>query len=196
MALHARLELRQGQSLVITPQLQQAIKLLQLSNIELDAFVDAELEKNPLLQRDESDSAPDANAVGGDEPITPEFEIASDRMGEAQAASDMDVRHDDLYADASPGDRAMGDAGDAPEMAQELELPRSQGGAVITRVERNSPASNAGLAPNDVILEVNRQPVTSVAQVTRELQRVASGDTVFLLVWRGGSQVFVPMTKR
>ena len=83
-----------------------------------------------------------------------------------------------------------------PELAQELELPRGQGGAMITRVERNSPASNAGLAPNDVILEVNRQPVTSVAQVTRELQRARSGDTVFLLVWRGGSQVFVPMTKR
>ena len=84
----------------------------------------------------------------------------------------------------------------SPERAQELELPRGQGGAVITRVERNSPASNAGLAPNDVILQVNRQPVTSVAQVTRELQRVASGETVFLLVWRDGSQVFVPMTKR
>ena len=41
MALAARLELRQGQGLVITPQLQQAIKLLQLSNIELEAFVEA-----------------------------------------------------------------------------------------------------------------------------------------------------------
>jgi serine protease Do len=83
-----------------------------------------------------------------------------------------------------------------PELAQELELPRGKGGAIITRVERNSPAANAGLAPNDVILEVNRQPVTNVSQVTRELQRAGSGDTVFLLVWRGGSQVFVPMTKK
>ena len=41
MALGARLELRQGQGLVITLQLQQAIKLLQLSNIELEAFVEA-----------------------------------------------------------------------------------------------------------------------------------------------------------
>ena len=49
--------------------------------------------------------------------------------------------------------------------------------------------------PNDVILEVNGQPVTSVRQVTRELQRAGAGDTVFLLVWRGGSQVFVPMTQ-
>jgi serine protease Do len=86
-----------------------------------------------------------------------------------------------------------------PDVVQELELPRGKGGAIITRVERNSPAANAGLAPNDVILEVNRQAVTSVAQITRELQKAQSGDTVFLLVWRGGSQgsqVFVPMTKR
>ena len=53
MALGPRLELRQGQSLVMTPQLQQAIKLLQMSNLELQAFVESELEKNPLLERDE-----------------------------------------------------------------------------------------------------------------------------------------------
>jgi RNA polymerase sigma-54 factor len=53
MALSAKLELRQSQSLVITPQLQQAIKLLQLSNLELEAYVEHELEQNPLLERDE-----------------------------------------------------------------------------------------------------------------------------------------------
>ena len=42
-----RLEVRQGQGLVITPQLQQAIKLLQLSNLELEDFVEAELERDP-----------------------------------------------------------------------------------------------------------------------------------------------------
>ena len=52
-----RLEIRQGQGLVITPQLQQAIKLLQLSNLELDEFVEAELERNPLLQREEAEAA-------------------------------------------------------------------------------------------------------------------------------------------
>lgn len=45
--------MRQGQALVMTPQLQQAIKLLQMSNIELQTFVDAEIERNPLLERDE-----------------------------------------------------------------------------------------------------------------------------------------------
>ncbi len=54
MAFSAKLELKQGQQLVMTPQLQQAIRLLQLSNIELNQFVDTELERNPLLERDEA----------------------------------------------------------------------------------------------------------------------------------------------
>ena len=58
MAVNQRLELRQGQSLVMTPQLQQAIKLLQMSNIELQAFVETELERNPLLERDERSEDP------------------------------------------------------------------------------------------------------------------------------------------
>jgi hypothetical protein len=49
MALTQRLEFRQSQSLVMTPQLMQAIKLLQLSNLDLSAFVEEELERNPLL---------------------------------------------------------------------------------------------------------------------------------------------------
>jgi len=51
MSLAPRMEFRQTQSLVMTPQLMQAIKLLQLSNLELVAYVEAELERNPLLER-------------------------------------------------------------------------------------------------------------------------------------------------
>ncbi len=51
MALTQKLEMRQGQSLVMTPQLQQAIKLLQMSNYELQEYVETELEKNPLLEK-------------------------------------------------------------------------------------------------------------------------------------------------
>ena len=50
MALGPRLDLRQSQSLVMTPQLQQAIKLLALSNLEIEAFIAEEIEKNPLLE--------------------------------------------------------------------------------------------------------------------------------------------------
>ncbi|EGP09692.1 RNA polymerase sigma-54 factor RpoN [Bradyrhizobiaceae bacterium SG-6C] len=59
MALTQRLEFRQTQSLVMTPQLMQAIKLLQLSNLDLVAFVEDELERNPLLERANQDGAPD-----------------------------------------------------------------------------------------------------------------------------------------
>ncbi len=51
MALPPRLNIRHGQSLVMTPKLQQAIKLLQLSNLELSEFVEQALQNNPLLER-------------------------------------------------------------------------------------------------------------------------------------------------
>ena len=99
MALGARLELRQGQGLVITPQLQQAIKLLQLSNLELEAFVEAELERNPLLARDEAEREPDAQVEAG-EPAA--VETAAD----SEARADLDAAYDEV----SPGERATGDA--------------------------------------------------------------------------------------
>jgi RNA polymerase sigma-54 factor len=58
MAIGPRLDLRQSQSLVMTPQLRQAIKLLQFTNVEVSAFIEEELERNPLLERDERDDAP------------------------------------------------------------------------------------------------------------------------------------------
>jgi RNA polymerase sigma-54 factor len=65
MALSQRLEFRQTQALVMTPQLMQAIKLLQLSSLDLAAFVEGELERNPLLERANDD---DESAAGGAEP--------------------------------------------------------------------------------------------------------------------------------
>ena len=64
MALSQRLDLRQTQALVMTPQLQQAIKLLQLSNLELSLYVETELEQNPLLEREEAErDAPELHAA-------------------------------------------------------------------------------------------------------------------------------------
>ena len=56
MAIGPRLEFRQSQSLVMTPQLRQAIKLLQFTNHEVAAFIEEELERNPLLERAEADA--------------------------------------------------------------------------------------------------------------------------------------------
>ena len=87
-----------------------------------------------------------------------------------------------------------------PDDARELGLPRGKGGALVTSVSRNSPAANAGVQPNDVILEVNRTPVANVAQVTRELERAPAGSTVFMVVWRmgpnGGQENFLTLRKR
>ena len=58
MALTQRLQLRQSQALVMTPQLMQAIKLLQLSNLDLASYVEGELERNPLLERDSESDVP------------------------------------------------------------------------------------------------------------------------------------------
>ena len=73
MALSQRLEFRQSQALVMTPQLMQAIKLLQLSSLDLVAYVDAELERNPLLERgaEEDGQAGNAEAEQAAEPVAP-----------------------------------------------------------------------------------------------------------------------------
>ena len=98
MALGQRLEMRQGQSLVMTPQLQQAIKLLQLSNVELAEYCESELEKNPLLERDERAPAaeaerdPVAEPESRDEPL--EASLAREDFSKCE---EMDTSHDNLY---------------------------------------------------------------------------------------------------
>jgi RNA polymerase sigma-54 factor len=104
LALGARLELRQGQGLVITPQLQQAIKLLQLSSVELDAYLEAELERNPLLQREEpaAGSEPEYEPA----PVAEASETAADQVSESAAVADLDAGTEDIYPE---GDRGGGD---------------------------------------------------------------------------------------
>jgi RNA polymerase sigma-54 factor len=128
MALNARLEMRQGQGLVITPQLQQAIKLLQLSNLELDAYVDAELEKNPLLAREE----PAADAAEPDAPLPEASDsLAFDEHAGGAASREIDAAAPDIY-DASPGERAAGDGCEAPDAGFQASTPGAAdaGGAI------------------------------------------------------------------
>lgn len=103
MAIAPRLAQRQTQSLVMTPQLQQAIKLLQLSNIELAAFVEEQLESNPMLERgtgDENRRGEDSAATETGESFT---EIALDAP--AQAASDtLDVPDHTINSEDGPAD--------------------------------------------------------------------------------------------
>ena len=72
MALTPRLELKYNQSLFMTPQLQQAIRLLQMSNLDLHEYVETELAENPMLERDDSNSS--AEYDGPDEVINEKAE--------------------------------------------------------------------------------------------------------------------------
>ena len=103
MALIPKLELKQGQALVMTPQLQQAIKLLQLSNMELAAYVEQELEKNPLLEREEAD--PDGTPPSNSDESDPSSEAAEQSLQtDASEARTTDSAMSEPGSQSEPGD--------------------------------------------------------------------------------------------
>ncbi|MEZ5953454.1 MAG: RNA polymerase factor sigma-54 [Hyphomonas sp.] len=98
------LDMRQGQSLVMTPQLQQAIKLLQLSNQELAEFVEAEIERNPLLNKSEESDSPSSE---GEEPKRREQLSLDDSSGLGEARDQLDAPGEDVYEPGTGSDAAM-----------------------------------------------------------------------------------------
>ena len=151
MSLAPRLDLRQSQSLVMTPQLQQAIKLLALSNLEIEGVIAEELERNPLLEA--SAPADDAPAAEREPAEAPRDEPAgADELvmgGEAAGESlDVDIaaeRFDDAPADTVGlgGAGSVGGSGedapdldsfasDAPSLAEHL---AQQAGHALSGVE-------------------------------------------------------------
>jgi RNA polymerase sigma-54 factor len=93
VALSARLELRQGQSLVITPQLQQAIKLLQLSRLELVDLIRSEMEQNPLLEEPEGGAEAELNEAPAELVSTLNESIeASEIVPETPAPAQPDLK--------------------------------------------------------------------------------------------------------
>ena len=109
MALGPRLDLRQTQTLVMTPQLRQAIKLLQYSNIEVASFIEEELERNPLLERDDSAELPNTERAAPDQ--------LPERVGEGVDAAQL-AEAATLPSEASaPLDADMGDTYDAGGVA-------------------------------------------------------------------------------
>jgi RNA polymerase sigma-54 factor len=111
MAITPKLEMRQGQSLVMTPQLQQAIKLLQLSSLEIAAYVEQELESNPLLERADGgesasetrDDASQTDRAAADAVIVQD---ATTDSAERDSGASLDAEFEAVYPDASPADGA------------------------------------------------------------------------------------------
>ena len=109
MTFVQKLDLRQAQTLVMTPQLQQAIRLLQLSNLELGAFVAQELEQNPLLEEGsalEQDQPMESGEVGQDrvEGIGESEQPADDQAVQIEAGAISEPPPDAIDEASAPGD--------------------------------------------------------------------------------------------
>jgi RNA polymerase sigma-54 factor len=127
MGLGPSLNIRQSQSLVLTPQLTQAIKLLQLSNLELDAYITEELSKNPLLEARPGDEEPEAGDIVRDETDSeePADEPGADSLilGQAEDDRPLDV---DLTSEALETDSFADVAGVGGGGEEAFDLERVQ----------------------------------------------------------------------
>jgi len=104
MALTQRLLIRQSQALVMTPQLMQAIKLLQLSNLDLVAYVEAELERNPLLDRSVEEGPVAGDLPDAQQPDRPATDGEAWGAGDAESNGSaveerLDTRVEDVFPD-------------------------------------------------------------------------------------------------
>jgi RNA polymerase sigma-54 factor len=108
MALSQKLLIRQSQALVMTPQLMQAIKLLQLSNLDLATYVEGELERNPLLERGNDEDAaptePPETPERSSEDAQPSDWLGQDLEGDRAAIeSKLDTNLENVFPDDSAG---------------------------------------------------------------------------------------------
>lgn len=134
MALSAGLQLRQSQSLVMTPQLMQSIRLLQFSHVELTRFIEQEVERNPLLELVSSDSEQSDSVSEAAEPAKPQ--AAEGDQGEdaswagnadyqaERMTSEIDARYENVFPDDHGTERV-----DQPEFIDNWKsMPGSDGG--------------------------------------------------------------------
>src|SRR5690606_34972545 len=110
MALTPRLEFRQAQSLTLTPQLMQSIRLLQLSHLELNDFVDAELLRNPLLEREDGSEPGEAPEEAPERPVElsayEDTVERSERIQDAESIADgYDTAVENVFPDQGAQDQ-------------------------------------------------------------------------------------------
>jgi RNA polymerase sigma-54 factor len=128
--------MRQGQSLVMTPQLLQAIKLLQFSNLELASFVQEELERNPLLERVEETRGEELADMRGADPALPQAEVS---LGEQfNEGAEADWSSETFATDRSDLEKSLGTElgnsfdDDRPPMANDVRDTMSEAGLSAT----------------------------------------------------------------
>jgi RNA polymerase sigma-54 factor len=128
MALSQRLEIRQSHALVMTPQLMQAIKLLQLSNLDLAAYVEGELERNPLLERANDGSGGEGSAEAGGNPDGERRAVEHDGAPAGSAPSEGDWREGGAErGNGEVRERTATDLDDVPPADADAASSRSNG---------------------------------------------------------------------
>ena len=85
--------------------------------------------------------------------------------------------------------------GFTPELKKSLDLPNRVAGVIVTDIESGSPAEGV-IAKNDVILEVNRKKVSSTKEYESMVSQIKSDQNVLLLVFRGGSTIYITLSVR
>jgi RNA polymerase sigma-54 factor len=185
MSPSLRLDLRQSQTLVMTPQLQQAIKLLQLPNLELAAYVAQELEQNPFLEPAEAADDGAAGSEADSEPDTRTAELSGSLVmdgGEAPggSAGSADEGWADPQRDDLPGGLALDGfaqigrggsldfADPAPDLAARLSQPRSLRDHLVEQLQLDLPPGPErliGLHLIDLVDDAGyvREPLEEVA---------------------------------
>ena len=129
MALGPRLDLRQSQSLVMTPQLQQAIKLLALSNLEIETFIGEKLDENPLLEIGAEPAPPDGETTDPAQEhqrTTVESSPVDRLIGEGRGAADGP-----LDVEGAAAERDTGDGEFAPDWGSQIRLGSGEEGPSI-----------------------------------------------------------------
>ena len=137
MALRPQIQLKQGQQLAMTPQLQQAIKLLQLSNLELATYVEEQLESNPLLERGtgtENRRAENEPAAEPSEGLT-ELDLSVPNQAAADA---IDASEKLMDADATAADLAPS----APSVGGEIDWSKAGSGGSFNGSSEYDAAAN------------------------------------------------------
>ena len=107
------------------------------------------------------------------------------KVGEFHKSTE--VASDGSAAGPQKGKLGLAVAELTPDVRQQLHIPQHVNGVAVESVRPASPAEDAGLAPGDVILEVDRKPVTSPEQFVNEAHATPAGKDLLLLVWSQGN---------
>jgi serine protease Do len=149
------------------------------------------------IDRQKVTDAGELQVAVGEKPPGTKINLSVLRDGkEASVTVTLEDMNHPSEASADPGQShgkarwGLGLADLTPDLRQELQAPTEIHGALIENIQPGSSADNAGLARGDVILEVNRQPVKSAADVQQALQDVPKGQDALVLVWSSGGNSF------